>query len=485
MPPPVTPVAAGPVTVGLDIGTTAVKAVAADADGQIVARHRQPHELLTPNAERFEHDALQAWHHGLLQAWRQVAAGQDVRGVCVAAMVPSLAGLDAQNRPCTPGLLYGDVRGCSEENLAKAPIENGEFLGFLKWLAANHPEAERYGPAQAVGNAALGGKPVLDTASAITTMPVFNGVDWDADVCTQVGITTSQLPRLVPGYDPAGEVFPANTAGCHNPNTAIPMTGGSIDALAEQLTADASQPGDVLVVLGATLLCWQVMADWVEVDRLWTVPHSQPGLTLLGGPSNAGGIFNNYLASLLGVDLSPGPNHSSTLELSDPVNIPVWQPYIRGERIPLHNRSLRASLHHLNLTHGPDELRRAGYETSGFVIRHQLELASQPPNQLHNQPASQPKRIIATGGGTYSPDWVQAIADVTGLPVQCSAIAEGAALGAAFLARITAGLETDPADIARWRQTGASYEPRPDWQAACDDRYASFKALTYAQLAEL
>ena len=484
MPVTVGPVTVGPVTVGLDIGTTAIKAVAADADGQIVAHHRQPHELLTPSAERFEHDALQSWHHGLLQAWGQVAAGQDVRGVCVAAMVPSLAGLDAQNRPCTPGLLYGDVRGCSEENLAKAPIENGEFLGFLKWLAANYPEAERYGPAQAVGNAALGGEPVLDTASAITAMPVFNGANWDADVCEPLGVATSQLPRLVPGYDPAGEVSPANTAGCHNPNTAIPLAGGSIDALAEQLTADASQPGDVLVVLGATLLCWQVMADWVEVDRLWTVPHSQPGLTLLGGPSNAGGIFINYLASLL--DTKPGhsPTSNHSLELHDPANIPVWQPYIRGERIPLHNRSLRASLHHLNLTHGPDELRRAGYEASGFVIRHQLELASQH-SQPPNQPSNQPQRIIATGGGTCNPDWAQAIADATGLPVECSAIAEGAALGAAFLARVTAGLEADPADIARWRQTGASYEPRPDWQAACEERYASFKALTYTQLAEL
>lgn len=479
---PLKPATVGPATVGIDIGTTAIKAVAADQDGNILASCRRPHRLLTPTADRFEHDAAEAWHNGTLDTWRQVAAGLDIRGVCVAAFVPSLAGLGPDNLPVTPGLLYGDVRGASPDKLSRQPIDSGEFQGFLEWLAAAYPQAEKFCPAQAVGNAALCDEPVLDTATAMTALPVFDGVGWDEDVCRRLGISPAQLPRLSAGNDPAGEVSSELAAICHNPDAPIVLSGGTIDALAEQLMAGADRPGDVLVVLGATLLSWAVVDSWVEVDQLWTVPHTEDGLSLIGGPSNAGGIFVNYLSETLGLAAGdtgtddPGAGGAGPAgdpdAAADPDNIPVWLPYIRGERTPLHSRDLRASLHGLNLTHGPPELLRAGHETSGFVIRHHLELAA---------PHCRPTRIVASGGGIHNPDWLQAVADATGLVVECSAHPQGAALGAAFLAQITAGLKSDVSEIKDWQKTGQSFEPRDGWQQACSQRYGLFKSLTYAQ----
>lgn len=465
-----------PVTVGIDIGTTAVKAVAADENGTVIASCRHPHKLITPTADHFGHDALDAWYNGTLKAWRKVAQGLDVRGVCVAAFVPSLTGLDSNNKPITPGLLYGDIRGQTktsaappDDNLHLPPIESGEFLAFLKWITATHPEATKFCPAQAVGNAAISGEAVLDTTTAMTTMPVFNGVGWDNQVCQQLGISPDQLPRLVAGNDPAAEILTVNSAICHNPSTTIPLSGGTIDAFAEQIATGATQTGDVLVVLGATLLTWMVVDSWIEINDLWTIPHSEPGLALVGGPSNAGGIFLNSLKKILryGPEQSHATEQSAPLQLpSDPDNIPVWMPYIRGERTPLYQRFKRASLHGLNITHGPDELLRAGHEATGFVIRHCLDLAGEH---------CQPSRIVATGGGTHSSAWLQAIADATNLPVECSLIPEGAALGAAFLARIAAGLESDVSDICRWHRFGQSFQPDPVWSQACDQRYETFK----------
>ena len=95
-------------------------------------------------------------------------------------------------------------------------------------------------------------------------------------------------------------------------------------------------------------------------------------------------------------------------------------------------RTAAAVLADLDLTHGAAALRRAAFEASGFVARRTIDAA----RAAHGVT---PRRIIATGGGTRVDEWVQALADCTGLPVECTAVPEGAALGSAFLARCALG----------------------------------------------
>ncbi len=87
---------------------------------------------------------------------------------------------------------------------------------------------------------------------------------------------------------------------------------------------------------------------------------------------------------------------------------------------------------------------------------------------------------MATGGGSRVEAWVQALADATGLPVDVVAVPEGAALGAAFVARCTAGLEANMTDARRWARTARTVEPSRDWAGPCDERYARFLGLTAA-----
>ena len=124
------------VTVGLDIGTTSVKAVAVDGDGAVVARARVPHGVNTPSAGCFEHDVNLAWRDNVLAAYAQVSQRIDVAALNVAAMVPSLGAVDADGRALGPGLLYGDVRGERVGNDTTQPGDSGELLAFLAWHAA-------------------------------------------------------------------------------------------------------------------------------------------------------------------------------------------------------------------------------------------------------------------------------------------------------------------------------------------------------------
>jgi xylulokinase len=436
----VTRVSAKAVTIGIDIGTTAVKAVVADEDGRVVARTRIPHQLRVPAPDRLEHDADEAWRRGPLAALAELGR-PDAAAVAVTAMVPSLTAVDDAGTPLTPGLLYGDSRGRGAAG-ASSTFLSGESVAFLRWTAQEAPDAKGYWPAAAVANHALAGVPVIDTATASTTYPLFDGTGW-SDECA---VTADRMPQVAPTAVAVGHLREADTL----------LAAGSVDALCEQLVAGADRDGDVVVLCGTTLIVWITMPEYREAPGLWTLPHSHSGKFQIGGPSNAGGLFLGWVNSLVAED-------ESTVE---PGRVPVWSPYVRGERVPYHDPDRRAALDGLDLTHGGAAVRRAGYEASGFVVRQLIERSGAPA-----------ARIVATGGGTRVRPWVQAMADATGLPVEVSAVPEGAALGAAFIGRVAAGLETSTADAARWASTERVVEPDRLWANAMQDRYTRFIEL--------
>jgi xylulokinase len=444
----------GALTVGIDIGTTSVKAVAADVDGTIVARTRVPHELRAPDPDTFEHDAAAAWVDGVMKAWDAVGENRDVAGVTVSAMVPSLCGVDQGGRPVTPGLLYGDSRGRGhggEDGVA------GEVVGFARHLA-RQPGVASLWPAQAVANHALCGVGAIDTSTAMTMAPLFTGTEWDAGLLTELGITAEQLPSFVPG----------TTAIGHRDGVAV--SGGTIDALAEQTVGSACEPGDVMVICGTTLIPWALTTEWIEVGGLWTIPYAVPGIVAVGGASNAGGLFIDHVRRLTG-----DPDQHEVLAVA-PDRRPVWVPYIRGERTPFHDPALRAHLLDTSTDHGPTEILAAAYDAAAFVVCHHLDLARPKLAAA----GTLPKRIVATGGGTRSVAWMQALADATGLPVDVAAQPEGAALGAAFVSRLTAGLETDAGVSRSWSRTSHRVVPRPEHVDAAACRYTRFREVVDA-----
>jgi xylulokinase len=443
----VTRVSREEVTIGIDIGTTAVKAVAADERGRVVARTRIPHPLGIPEPDKLEHDAAQAWRNGPLAALEQLAR-PDARAVAVSAMVPSLTAVDADGVPITPGLLYGDSRGRVSEPSAGMGFMVGEAAQFLRWTAREAPDAAGYWPAPAVANNALAGEPVIDFATAFTTMPLFDGIGWDARVCADCGASVERMPRVDGPGVAVGQVRDSRAV----------LAAGAIDATCEQMVSGAGEDGDVLVLCGTTLIVWATIPEARDVPGLWTIPHTVAGKCQIGGASNAGGLFLNWVDQLV------GQGDSSVL---NPGQVPVWSPYVRGERTPYHDPDRRAVLDGLNLAHDAASVRRAAYEASGFVVRHLIELGGAPA-----------RRIVATGGGTRVGPWMQAIADATGLPVAVSGVPEGAALGAAFLARMAVGLESSISDAARWASVERTVEPNPGWTDPMEDRYQRFLELS-------
>ncbi len=449
-------------TIGVDVGTTSVKAVAVDAGGSVLARARVPHRVVTPAPNHLEHEVDRAWRRGPRKAFASVSAELDgpAAGVVVTSMVPSVAAVDRRGRPLSPGLLYGDARARDEA----APVGHDGAMGerdegrrMLEWAVEAHPDAAGYWPCQATATHALAGVPAVDSAAAAATYGGLHlGDRWDRPALDALGVTEDKLCLVVPIGMRAGAV----------PGTPTAVGGGSVDAFCEQIVAGANRPGDVLAIFGATLVVWVVTDEWVEVPGLVSFPSTEPGQVLVGGASNAGALFADWARGLVGA--AAPRRHTAevngTVERGgEPDRVPVWLPYLRGERTPFHDPLLRASLHGLDITQGPEALVRAAHEASGFVIRRIVEHAGLPAG-----------RVVATGGGSRSTAWMQAVADATGLPVETVAVSEGAALGASFLARLVAGLETDFAAVGSWARSGRRIDPDPVWSAAAADRYARF-----------
>ncbi len=282
------------VTVGVDVGTTSVKALAVDERGQVVARSRVPHTVVAPEADVLRHDAKKAWWSGPRKAYQEVTAelgDRPIAGVTVAAMVPSLTAVNRRGVPVLPGLLYGDREGrvepAAEGGLLPGAMPDAE--GFLGWAHNEAPDARGYWPCQAVATHALSGLPAIDTGVTASLGSLHMSGTWNSDLLASVGVDEAQLPMVVPMGVAAGTLPGSDTI----------VTGGTIDALCDQIVAGASEPGDVLIIFGATLIAWAVTDQWLTVPGLVSFPHTTPKRFLVGGPSNAGALFVDWARQLL------------------------------------------------------------------------------------------------------------------------------------------------------------------------------------------
>ena len=192
-------------------------------------------------------------------------------------------------------------------------------------------------------------------------------------MCEAAGFSPAQLPRVAFFGERIGEVDPAVVGGSVASGSEIVLGAGSVDGLCEQLVSGAVRDGDVFVGLGGTLVVWLTVPGWPEVvPGLWRVPHFVAGKALVGGASTAGGMWVDW------VDRALRPDDEAAVE---PGDVPLWWPWAKGERVPLHDRSLRVALAGADISHGPEALRRAAFEATGFVGRHIVELAANERDQ--------------------------------------------------------------------------------------------------------
>jgi xylulokinase len=463
--------------VGLDVGTTGVKALAVSSDGEVLARVEEAYSLSTPQPGWAEQDPEDWWRAA--ESALAALAGGDFAGIGLSGQMHGLVVLDERERVLRPAILWNDQRTAAEcaeieERLGlRRLVEltgNRALPGFtapkLLWLRRHEPEVyERIAhvllPKDYV-RLRLTGERAIDAADASGTL-LFDVARrrWSDEVLGALEIPAEWLPPVVESPAVAG----------HTSN-GVPVAAGAGDQAAGALGVGVDRPGPLSVVLGTSGVVFAALPAFAAdpEGRVHSFCHAFPdGWYAMGVMLAAAG-------SLRWLRDAAAPGESfETLTASAESWPPgaeglVFLPYLAGERTPHADPNARGAFVGLSLRHDRGALVRAVLEGVAFGLRDSLELLKEL--------GVEPQVGRASGGGARSDLWLRVVASVLGVPLERTAAEEGAAYGAALLGGVAAGVFADVHEaVAAWVRVRDRIEPEPAWADTYARTYERFRAL--------
>ena len=486
---------------GIDVGTTSLKAILFDADGVILAQASQEYPTVYPHSNWAEQDA-EDWWRAACEILPQlfVAAGADPRavaGIGVSGQAPCVVPVDRAGAALRPALLWLDRRAedqCAwlRERVGAAAIAgiNGGRIDpyYLapKWLWLREHEPEIYRRTQAVLQAngflihKLCGAICMDVSHGPLTL-FFDSrcLRYDEELAGRMGLDLAQMPPIRPCAEVVGEVTAA-AAAATGLTAGTPVIAGMCDGTAAGVEAGLLRPGDAVEMTGQSTVLL-ICSDEPYLGRdLIPLVHGVPGQYLVVGALVASGgslrWFRDQLgaaerlaAPLLGLDpfdlLSQEAAHSPA-----GANGVIFLPYLFGERSPIWDSAARGVFFGLSLATKKADLVRAIMEGAAFGLRHNAETASGSGFEI--------ARLACVGGGARSAVWNQIKADVLQVPIRLPRAATGAPLGDALAAGVATGVYASFEEaMRRVVRVEREFVPDPALRARYDALYRVYLGL--------
>jgi gluconokinase len=451
------------VVIGVDIGTTSVKAVAFTPAGEAVAEATAAYGLRTPRPGFVEQDpreVVAACLEATARAAAHVqAAGDRVAALSFSAALHALVGIGHDDRELTPVVPWADARaadlarqlrtqarGLALHRRTGTPVHAISPLVKLRWFAEHEPElfarVRRWVGVKELVIHELTGEWVVDHGIASATgLLDLEREEWDREALAWAGVDAARLPELVApthvlALSPAGAERLGVPGEC-------PLVVGGADGPLANLGVGAIGPGAVACSIG-TSGALRVVADAPRVDEAGRVfcYALAPGRWAIGGAINNGGSVLDWVAEALvpEVGVAPGPERAARLlELAARAGAGsgglLFLPHLLGERAPRWAPGARGAYVGLTRAHGRAELVRAAVE--GVCFQLALVLSSL------DDAGVEVREIRATGGFSRSALWRRVLAGIFGRPVGFARSPEGSALGAAMLGMCAVGMLAD------------------------------------------
>lgn len=447
---------------GVDIGTSSIKAGIFDSQGNLIQVAREATTIYASQRNYMELDARQIFNLTLKVMERVLSAGRKITAIGFSCQMHSLLLVDKDCAPLDRVVLWGDLRAAKQATYIRknfdlhslyqttgCRVEHPMYpLSKILWYQQHRPElisqTSKYITIKEYLLYQLCGEYFVDyTLAASQGYFDIHQQKWSEDVLTKI---LSLSPEKF--SQPVDATYTLTSLKTEYANhlqlsSKTPIVVGTGDGIAanlgcgacreEYLTSTIGTSGAMRVTTSSPLLDKQ-RQNWCysATKKHWVT----------GGAINNGGIVFDWLQKTFIAPFTNDPISLFDRYLKSGIpkeNAPIFWPYLTGERSPDWNEEATASIHGLSYHHTLEDIVRATAEGITFrmfwVYQTLLPLLQQKPN------------IIACGGYTKSPAWLQIQADIFNAPIGISQISDASLLGAAFLAMIAVGTKQNIIDV--------------------------------------
>lgn len=442
---------------GIDLGTSGVKAILLSEEGEVIASHGEPLQVNRPHPLWSEQDPASWWRatDAAVLALGQKHSLSNVRAVGLTGQMHGATLLDKQQNILRPAILWNDGRSAQECRELEASVPNSRQItgnlmmpGFtapkLKWVAKHEPgvfaQIDKVLLPKDYLRWKMSGVFASDMSDAAGTMWLDVGLrDWSDELLAATGLNRSHMPTLFEGSQITGELLASIAQRWHMP--VVPVVAGGGDNAAGAVGVGLYRSGQAMLSLGTSGVYFAVSDGFLSnpESAVHSFCHALPNTWHLMSVMLSAASCLDWVAKLTG--LSSVAELLKEVESSAPAEAPLWfLPYLSGERTPHNNPEAKGAFWGLTHEHQRADLCRAVLEGVGFALADGMDV-------LHAT-GLKPQGITLIGGGARSAYWRQILADISGQTLEYRTGGDvGPALGAARLAQIALHPSTPLAEL--------------------------------------
>jgi len=472
---------------GLDLGTSGVKAMLIDGDQKIIGSANGSLDVSRPHSGWSEQEPSH-W----IRATEEAVAGLKakhpkelaaVKGIGLSGQMHGATLLDADDKVLRPCILWNDTRsyveaaGLDSDPRFRKLTGNIVFPGFtapkLAWVAKHEPAifakvAKVLLPKDYL-RLWLTGEHISEMSDSAGTSWLDTGKRaWSSELLAATGLDEKQMPRLIEGTEQGGKLR-GELAGQWGMSGGVVVAGGAGDNAASACGMGTVSDGAAFVSLGTSGVLFAANAAYLPKPEsaVHAFCHALPNTWHQMGVILSATDALNWHSSVTGKSAA-----DLTTELGETLKAPsgvTFLPYLSGERTPHNDAVIRGAFIGLEHESSRVVLTQAVLEGVSFAIRDNLEALRSAGTDI--------SRVTAIGGGSRSRYWLASIATALGVPVDLPADGDfGAAFGAARLGLIAA-TGADPVAVCTPPKTAGTIEPVAGLSGAYEDAYKRYRAL--------
>jgi len=466
--------------IGIDVGTTAIKAILIDAKGNRLDSFARSYPVARPAEGHAEQDP-QDWMDGVLAGLGQFAASHDLGGLAgigICSQVQTTVFADEAGAPVMPAILWQDTRAAPDAAELDARISTEQkivWFGGPMPIDASHALARVAHVRRVAPEAWARTRYILQprdycilhltgelAADPIAAIGLTNANGYIASLFDLLPDTIEKLPPLHGFTHVAGRV----RAGL--PCAGVPVVVGAMDAWGGMFGVGVASDGDAMYQSGTSEIPGIVSSTVIPTPGVILFPPYE-GIVMHAAPTQTGGAALAWLGKVLG--RSPAEMSELAASIEPSSALPLFLPHLQGERAPIWDSATRGVFARLDNRAGAPEMVRSVMEGVALSVRWAFEALE----------ASAGRRVEVAnigGGGSRSDVWCQIRADALGMVLRRTASPEAAALGAAMLAGAGSGLM--PSIVAAARelvQFDRIFEPDPGKAGYYAERFGKYREL--------